>query len=165
MDPGITFYQALVTVSFTLLGLWFAVLQFAHGGWLADTQRRRSTLHIALHFFLPGMASLAALLAGGTEGGMVWRIVFVLAGLVGLLESLRFLRAPDGPKALAGRTLRSLDPALYTFMIAAAFVPSEMFSLTPLQIEGMATGTLFMFGLCYVWLAFSERQRATARQP
>lgn len=32
MDPALTFYQALTTVSFTLLGLWFALLQFAHGG-------------------------------------------------------------------------------------------------------------------------------------
>lgn len=160
MDPGITFYQALVTVSFTLLGLWFAVLQFAHGGWLSDTERRRSTLHIALHFFLPGMASLAALLGGGTVGGLVWRIIFVLAGAVGLVESLRFLRAPDGPRALPGRSLRAMDPALYAWMIAAAFVPSELFPLSALQIEGMATGTLFMVGLCYVWLAFSERSVA-----
>jgi hypothetical protein len=160
-DPAITFYQALAGISFTLLGLWFAVLQFGHGGWRSDGERHRSGLHIALHFFLPGMASLAAMLGAGTSGGLVWRLAFVVAGTVGLVEALSFLTARGGPRALAGRTLRALDPVLYAFMIAAAFVPPEAFALTPLQIEGMATGSLFMVGLCFVWLAFAEAEAPT----
>ena len=35
--------------------------------------------------------------------------------------------------------------------------PGE-FALSPLQLEGLATGTLFTLGLCYVWLAFAERE-------
>lgn len=157
-DPAITFYQALAGISFTLLGLWFAVLQFGHGGWRSDAERHRSGLHIALHFFLPGMASLASMLGVGTGGGVMWRIVFAIAGLVGLFESLSFLRAADGPTALVGQTLRAMDPGLYMLMIAAAFVRPGTFTLTPLQIEGMVTGTLFVLGLCYVWLAFAERE-------
>ncbi len=157
-DPAITFYQALAGISFTLLGLWFAVLQFGHGGWRSDIERHRSGLHIALHFFLPGMASLAAMLAAGTPGGLMWRLAFIVAGLVGLVEALSFLTAHDGPRAMAGRTLRALDPVLYAFMIAAAFVSPGAFALTPLQIEGMATGCLFMVGLCFVWLAFAEAE-------
>ena len=150
-DPAILFYQSLAGISFTLLGLWFAVLQFGHGGWRSDTARHRSGLHIALHFFLPGMASLAAMLGAGMPGGLLWRGAFAVGGLVGLGEALLFLSAPGGPRALAGRTLRTLDPALYTFMIGAAFVPAGTFVLTPLQIEGMATGSLFMVGMCFVW--------------
>lgn len=164
MDPAITFYQALVSVSFTLLGLWFAVLQFGHGGWLSDIERHRSSLHIALHFFLPGMASMASLLGTGTEGALVWRITFALAGLVGLAESVLFLRSPDGPRALAGRTLRALDPLLYSSMIAAAFLAPGTLPLTPLQVEGMATGSLFLFGLCYVWLAYAESAQEEAEE-
>ena len=33
MDPAIAFYQSLSGVSFTLLGIWFAVMQFGHGDW------------------------------------------------------------------------------------------------------------------------------------
>ncbi len=157
MDPAITFYQALASVSLTLLGLWFTVLQFAHGGWRSDMQRHRSALHIALHFLLPGMASLAALLTAGTAGGLVWRTVFVLAGLVGLTEAVSFLRSPDGPRDWAGQTLRAVDPLLYASMIAAAFLTERALPLTPLQAEGAATGTLFLVGLCFVWLAFAER--------
>ena len=165
-DPAIIFYQALAGISFTLLGLWFAVLQFGHGGWRSDVARHRSGLHIALHFFLPGMASLAAMLAAGMPGGLLWRVAFAVGGLVGLCEAISFLSAPGGPRALAGRTLQALDPALYIFMIGAAFVPAGSFVLTPLQIEGMATGSLFMVGMCFVWLAFAEAEtpaRAGAR--
>lgn len=156
MDPAITFYQALAGISFTLLGLWFAVLQFSHGGWRSDPDRHRSGLHIALHFFLPGIASLASMLGAGTEGGVLWRIVFTLCGLIGAVEALAFLRAPGGPVALAGRALRAADPALYLLMVAAAFAPPGALPLTPLQVEGMVTGTLFVVGLCFVWLAFAE---------
>jgi hypothetical protein len=53
MDRALLFYQTLATVSLTLLGLWFAVLQLAHPDWRAD-HRRRPVLHIALHFLAPG---------------------------------------------------------------------------------------------------------------
>ena len=158
MDPAATFYQSLSGISFTLLGIWFGVMQFGHGGWRSDPARHRSTLHIALHFFLPGVASLVALLGAGTAGGAIWRVAFVVAGLLGFIESIRFLRAPDGPKALAGRTLRALDPFLYLLVIAGAFVPPDTLVVSPLQFEGFVNGALFVVGLCYVWLAFSERQ-------
>jgi hypothetical protein len=64
MDEATVFYQALSGVSFTLLGLWFGVIQFAHGGWRSDPARHRATLHIALHFFLPGTMALGSLLSG-----------------------------------------------------------------------------------------------------
>lgn len=32
MDPALSYYQSLSSVSFTLLGLWFTVLGLSHGG-------------------------------------------------------------------------------------------------------------------------------------
>ncbi len=157
MDQAVSFYQTLTGVSFTLLGIWFGVMQFAHGRWRSDPELHRSTLHIALHFFLPGLAGLGSLLSGSTDGGLIWRIVFAVSGLLGLIESLSFFRAPGGPVALPGRILRAADPLLYTFMIVAVFLPPGVFGLRPLQLEGITTGLLFTLGLCYVWLAFAER--------
>lgn len=165
MDPGVTFYQSLSGVSFTLLGIWFAVMQFGHGGWRSDAARHRATLHIALHFFLPGMAGLMALLGAGTAGGLIWRVAFVVGGLIGFVESVAFLRSPDGPRAVAGRTLQVLDPSLYALLVAGAFIGADRFALTPLQIEGMVNGALFAVGLCYVWLAFAEREEVEATDP
>ena len=42
--------------------------------------------------------------------------------------------------------------------MAGTLVQPGEFALTPLQLEGLATGALFTLGLCYVWLAFAERQ-------
>ncbi|MGH4014790.1 MAG: hypothetical protein ACRDSL_12875 [Pseudonocardiaceae bacterium] len=157
MNATTEFYQTLSSMSFTLLGIWFAVMQFSNGRWRSDPQRHRTNLHIALHFFLPGFLSLAALLSGGTDGGLMWRIVFIIGGVVGLIESLSFLQVSGAPFASAGRFLRATDPLLYTLMVLAAVLPAGLFLVTPLQIEGMVTGVLFMSGLCYVWLAFAER--------
>jgi len=158
MDPAITFYQALAGISFTLLGLWFGVVQFAHGGWRTDPRQHRAGLHVALHFFLPGMASLASMLAGQVAGGLIWRTTFVAAGLIGVVEAVLFVRLQRGVDALPSRILRSVDPVLYATMVVVAFVPQGTFAITPLQLAGMATGGVFLVGLCFVWLAFAEPQ-------
>ncbi len=158
MDPGTTFYEALAGVSFTLLGLWFTVLQLAHGDWRTDPRRHRASLHIALHFFLPGMASLASMLAAGTINGLIWRATFLAAGLIGLTEAVTFMRRSTRFNTLPSKVLRGLDPVLYAAMAAVALVPRGTFALTPLQLAGMATGGVFLVGLCFVWLAFAEPQ-------
>ncbi len=157
MEAATTFYQTLTGVSFTLLGLWFGVMQFGHGDWRKDPHRHRSTLHIALHFFLPGMLGLGSLLGSPVDAGLIWRVTFALGASIGVVESVSFLVAPHGPTGRTERALRALDPVLYGLLFLIAFVPPELFTLTPLQLGGVVTGTLFLVGLCYVWLAFAER--------
>ncbi|GAA2849768.1 hypothetical protein GCM10010472_03510 [Pseudonocardia halophobica] len=157
MDPTVTFYQTLSGTSFTLLGLWFGVMQFAHGNWRSDPDRHAATLHLALKFFLPGVLGLASML-GTTAGdnGLVWRATFAIGGAIGLVESLRYLLR-TGRARVPGRRLAVLDPLLYALVVAAAFVPAGTLAISPLQIEGIVTGLLFITGLCGVWLAFAER--------
>ncbi|WP_226367581.1 hypothetical protein [Pseudonocardia sp. ICBG162] len=161
MDPALSFYQSLSSVSFTLLGLWFTVLGLSHGGWRRDPALHRSTLHVALHFFLPGVMGLGlgAVLAAGSS--VAWRVTFGVLGLVGLVESLLFLRHRGAPVARTVRSLRTLDPLLYAAIVAAVFVPGPVGGAAPLQIEGTATGLLFVVGLCYLWFAFSQRAAPT----
>lgn len=155
MDPSTTFYQALTSTSFTLLGLWVGVMQFAHGGWRSDPARHATTLHITLKFFLPAVLGLVSLLGTANDGGMVWRVTFVLGGLVGFAESVRHLRV--GSPVPAVRRLGLLDPVLYLLIVAVAFLPAGTLAITPLQAEGMATGLVFVSGLVTVWFALSER--------
>jgi hypothetical protein len=157
MDPSTTFYQTLVSTSFTLLGIWFGVMQFGHGGWRSDPSRHRSTMHIALHFFLPGVLGMGSLLAAGTDGGFLWRTVFTLGGIVGVIESLSFLRSPVPHAGRTERVLYALDPLLYTLLVVAAFLPKGTLRITPLQVEGTVTGLVFLVGLALIWLAFVER--------
>lgn len=160
MDPANAFYQVLAGTSLTLLGLWFGITNISHGGWHDDPARQRAMLHVSLRFFLPGMAALGALLSGGTQGGLIWRITFIIAGLIGVFESITFLGAPGRPVALAGRTLILLDPLLYAAMIVIVFLPRGIVApLTPLQLEGMATGSLFLLGMIHAWLAYVELEQ------
>ncbi len=157
MDPSTTFYQALTSTSFTLLGLWVGVMQFAHGGWRSNPDRHASTLHITLKFFLPGVLGLVSLLGSANDGGIVWRVTFVLGGLVGFAESVHFLRRDPGRPVTAVRRLALVDPVLYLVVVAVAFLPAGTLAVTPLQAEGMATGLVFVTGLVAVWFALSER--------
>jgi len=157
MESATNFYQSLTGISFTLLGLWFGVMQFGHGEWRDDPHRHRSTLHIALHFFLPGMLGLGSLLSSPLDDGVIWRVTFAIGASIGVVESVGFIVAPHGPTGRVERALRALDPLLYALLFLVAFAPADQFALTPLQIGGIVTGVLFLSGLCYVWLAFSER--------
>ena len=139
MDPSVLFYQTLTSVSFTLLGLWFGVMQFAHGGWRSDPDRHRTTMHIALHFFLPGALGLAALLGTSGSTGVVWRATFVLGGLVGLFESIVYLTAARPAFGFGSQLLRLLTPVLWALVVIAAFVPSPSPNFTALQAEGIAS--------------------------
>ncbi|MET0190194.1 MAG: hypothetical protein ABW212_14410 [Pseudonocardia sediminis] len=159
MDPSSTFYQTLTSVSFTLLGLWLTVMQLSHGSWRSDPGRHRATLHIGLHFFLPGLLGLFSLLGSSPGGSLLWRTVFVVGGLIGVLESLSYLRSGGIPHGRVHRTLSYLDPLLYAAVIVAAFLPKLVG--TPLQVEGFVVGLIFGSGLCSAWLALSERARPT----
>lgn len=163
MDPALSYYQSLSSVSFTLLGLWFTVLGLSHGGWRSNPVLHRSTLHVALHFFLPGLMGFGSVLAAGNP--VMWRVAFVVLGLVGLVESLGFLRHRLAAAARTVRVLRSLDPLLYALVVAAAFVPGPVLGMTPLQVAGTVTGLLFVVGLCYLWFAFAQRAPVAVPSP
>ncbi|MBA3249868.1 MAG: hypothetical protein H0T66_06070 [Geodermatophilaceae bacterium] len=83
----------------------------------------------------------------------------------GSAESIGFIRAPHGPTRWIERTLRAIDPVLYAGLVATAFLPVETLGLAPLQIGGIVTGTLFLTGLVYVWLAFVEQAPAAPPPP
>ena len=161
MTAAIAFYQLLATASFTLLGLWFVVVGLSHGGWRTDPVRHRFDLHVALHFLLPGATGLAAVLAGGEP--LFWRAAALLAAVAGVAESIAFLGAPHFPRAPAGRILRSLDPLLYALVGAAAVTSLPIANVVPMQVEGAATGLVFLAGTAYLWLAYAERP--TPRPP
>lgn len=155
MNAAIAFYQLLALLSFTLLGLWFVVVGLSHGGWRTDPARHRYDLHVALHFLLPGTTGLAAVLAGGEP--LFWRAAALLAAVAGIVESIRFLGAPAFPRALPGRVMRAADPLLYLLVGVAAVTSLPVGNLVPMQVEGVATGLVFLTGTAYLWIAYAER--------
>jgi hypothetical protein len=75
------FYSAASALCFTLLGFWWVVVQFRHAELTHDRGPRRFAFLVSLHFILPGLASLASLLAGT---GTLWRLTFGITGVTGV---------------------------------------------------------------------------------
>src|SRR5215210_5466194 len=89
-----TFYSTTAAIAFTLLGLWWVIVEFKHQEWMKNPSYRRLSYNISLYFILPGTMSLMSLLS--TEAKFLWRIAFSTAGLLGLVETIYVLVATRG---------------------------------------------------------------------
>jgi hypothetical protein len=59
--PLVDFYQAFSAACFALLGLWLVVVQVRLDDWRADPVAKRRAYGVALHFVLPAMMGVFAL--------------------------------------------------------------------------------------------------------
>jgi hypothetical protein len=158
VDTG-TFYATTSAVSFTLLGFWWVVVQFRHEEMTQDAGRRRLAFVVSLHFILPGLMSLGALLTG--DAPIVWRLTFGLAGIAGMLAVLvasRGIENATGAIAAIGRAEWIALP-LYAVLTLVAIRPDLVqpaIGLIPLQVEGVVMTLLVFFGIVFAWALFTE---------
>ena len=158
MDTA-TFYATTSAVSFTLLGFWWVVVQFRHGEMTQEPGRRRLAFVVSLHFILPGLMSLGALLTG--DAPLVWRLTFGLAGIAGMIAvatASRGIADPTGAIAAIGRYEWLAFP-LYAVITLVAFRPDLVQSavgLAPLQVEGTVMTLLVFLGIVFAWALFTE---------
>ena len=148
------FYISFSAVCFTLLGLWLIVVQTRHAEWRGSSLHRRRAYGVAMHFSLPGLMSLLALVDPGSS--VLWRASFAIAA-VGGVAVLIALHGPAPGKlglsaylsaialyALIG-TL-AIDPHLVSWAgIGAAPVRAEAVLLTILVFAGVNVGWLLLF--------------------
>lgn len=164
MDTG-TFYATTSAVSFTLLGFWWVVVQFRHEEMTLDPGRRRLAFVVSLHFILPGLMSLGALLTG--DAPLVWRLTFGLAGVAGMtavIVASRGIANPTGAIAAIGRYEWVALP-LYAVLTLVAVRPDLVQSavgLAPLQVEGVIMTLLVFLGIVFAWALFTEPQATGA---
>ena len=158
MDTS-TFYATTSAVSFTLLGFWWVVVQFRHQEMTHDSGRRRLAFVISLHFVLPGLMSLAALLTG--DAPIVWRLTFGTAGIAGMaaiLVASRGVSEATGVIAAIGRA-EWLALPLYAILTLIAIRPElagSTVGLIPLQVEGFVMTVLVFLGIMFAWALFTE---------
>lgn len=157
------FYGTASAASFTLLGFWWIVVDARHGDLTRDRGRRLLAFAVALHFILPGVMSLGALLTGDTPG--IWRLTFGGAGLAGLLAVLitsRRVHEPTGVLAMIARAELLVVP-LYLVLTLVALRPDLVRStigVEPLQVEGMLLTLLVLLGILFAWAMFTEPRPA-----
>ena len=164
MDTG-TFYATTSAVSFTLLGFWWVVVQFRHNEMTQDPGRRRLAFVVSLHFILPGLMSLGALLTA--DAPLIWRLTFATAGIVGMVAVVtgsRGVKEPTGVIAALGR-YEWLALPLYLIITLVAIDPDVVKTATglmPLQVEGAVMTLLVGLGIVFAWALFTEPQSAGA---
>lgn len=157
-----TFYQTVAQLSFTLLGLWWLVLQTKYGEWIHHQLRRRMATTITLYFLLPGSMSLLALLA--TNSRLLWQVAFITAAVIGWLATLFFLRDAlksrwRNPWSIRIISIASgVGLALYTLVIIVALLPDVFRSMgaAPLTVAGIGVTLLVIVGITLAWTYFVE---------
>lgn len=157
-----TFYQTVAQLSFTLLGLWWLVLQTKYGEWIHHRVRRRMATNITLYFLLPGSMSLIALLA--TNSRLLWQVAFIIAAVVGAGATVFFLRDAyknqwSNPWSIRIISIASaVGLALYALVIVVALVPGVFSSMgtTPLTVAGIGVTLLVIVGITLAWTYFIE---------
>ena len=157
MDTA-AFYATASALSFTLLGFWWVVVEFRHDEFSAEPARRRLAFVVSLHFILPGLMSLAALLTGDLP--LVWRITFGTAGVLGMVASVMGARGASEPTV--GRWMWLALP-LYAIITMVALRPDlvrSRLSLEPLQVEGATMTLLVLLGILFAWVIFTEPRPA-----
>lgn len=153
-----TFYQTVAQLCFTLLGLWWIVLQTKYHEWIGNGERRRMATNISLYFLLPGSMSLFALLS--TSVPALWRIAFAIASLLGAIETflllLRFQSKKGGFSILA--LARWTGLALYLLVALIAFIPplAQLLGVKPLVVAGTMLTLLVILGVSLAWAYFVE---------
>jgi hypothetical protein len=154
-----TFYATAAGLCFALLGFWWVVVQFRHRELTHERSHRRLAFVVSLHYILPGLMSLAALLAA--DQGILWRLAFAsagAAGMAGALVAARTVRSPVGAIALVSRGEWIALP-LYAALTAVALAPSvvgEATGLAPLQVEGLLIVGILLLGLLFSWALFTD---------
>jgi hypothetical protein len=151
------FYGAFSPACLALLGLWLVVVQMRLPQWQASEAApayQRASYGIALHFALPGLMSLLALVDSGDP--VYWRTSFEIIALGGavVLIALRGLFGRAADSRLGG----GLALAVYVLAIAAyvavgvlafiggpAVLRAEAILLTGLVFLGFNAAWLLLF--------------------
>jgi hypothetical protein len=164
------FYGAFSPACFALLGLWLVVVQMRLREWQGSVPHRRRAYGVALHFALPGVMSLLAMI--DTRVAAFWRVSFAIVALGGavVLVAVRGFVAPAERSLSGARSLPVPDQlglaaylvaiALYVLIGALAFVGGA----TALRTEAVLLTALVFLGFNVAWLLlFDDRQPARAR--
>lgn len=147
-----TFYALFSATCFTLVGLWWSVVQ-KHEAWLRSPTGRRDAGGIYLAFLLPALMGLFAQV-GGTTNPHIWRVSFVVIAVIGCWSTLRLLqrsRADGDAGAFAHH--RWIAAVIYAAIAVLGVAPELVrpLGVTPLQAEATLLILLVTLGHWLVW--------------
>jgi hypothetical protein len=159
------FYGAFSPACFALLGLWLVAVQMRLSVWEKDPERRRRSYGVALHFALPGMMSMFALI--DVQNSVFWRVSFGVVALSGvvIMASVRGLPVPRRPDQAGAGSLPAAD-RLGLAAYAAAIVLYVLIGvlavlggLSALRTEAVLQTLLVFLGFNVAWLLLLDDRK------
>jgi hypothetical protein len=152
------FYGAFATVCFTLLGLWFIVVQTRHAEWRRASVYRRRAYAVSLLFALPGLMGLLSLVDPASS--LLWRVCFGAIAAGGAV-ALAVVRGPA--PGLAGRLAYLAAIAIYALIALVAATPGlagHGVLVHPLRAEAVLLTALLFLGINVAWLLLFDDSSA-----
>ena len=145
------FYISFSALCFTLLGLWLVVVQSRMSQWQASPMYRRRSYGIALHFSLPGMMSLLALV--DAQSSVLWRASFAIIALGGA-AILVAVRGPAPDRLGLAAYLAAVVLYLLIGIVAVAphVVTGLGLTVAPVRVEAVLLCLLVFLGVNVAWL-------------
>jgi hypothetical protein len=146
-----TFYALFSATCFTLLGLWWNVLQL-NSQWIGVDEERKAVGGVYLTFLLPALMGLFAQV-GGAETPNIWRISFVGVAVVGCVSTIRLLRVlrVSSDKKPRAKYVATLFIYLLVAVIGAAPEVAEPLDIKAIQAEAILLIMLVLVGHGLVW--------------
>ena len=146
-----TFYALFSATCFTLLGLWWTVLQL-NSAWIGDEAERRAVGGVYLTFLLPALMGLFAQV-GGTDTPTIWRVSFIIVAVVGCYSTWRLITLLRGA---GDRRPRAKYVATLVIYLLIAFIGAYPeiavnFDMRPVQMEAILLILLVLVGHGLVW--------------
>ena len=153
-----TFYALVSATCFTLVGLWWTVVE-RNRPWLRDPTTRRRVGAIYQSFLLPALMGLFAQV-GGTETPIFWRASFVVIAAAGAIGTVRMLRAARAdPDAGVFARLWWASAVVYALIAVVGVAPeiARSVGLTPLQAEATMLILLVALAHAVAWEFMTRR--------
>ncbi|HEY3010055.1 MAG TPA: hypothetical protein VGJ63_18605 [Micromonosporaceae bacterium] len=155
------FYIAFSTVCFTLLGLWIIVVQTRHAEWRRLSVYRRRAYGVGLHFSVPGLMGLLALVDPASSE--LWRISFAIAAVAGAIVLV--LVRGQAPTWL-GLASYLAAVVLYVLVAIIAITPRLVadvgISARPARVEAVLLTALVFLGVNVAWLLLFDETPPSA---
>jgi phosphatidylserine synthase len=158
------FYAAFAPLSFTVYGLWLIVVQTRHADWRRSPEHRRRAYAVSLHFAIPGLMSLLALV--DPTNGSVWRVSFALSAAAGalILGYLQFSPIPT-PRGRLWQLESTASIILYVLVVLVAAAPSVARDIgVPLRIEAVLLSLIIFLGINVAWALMFDEVPAPANE-
>lgn len=145
-----TFYAVVAGTCFTLVGLWWNVVE-RRPEWTSRPDTRRLAGGTYLSFLVPGLMSILAQVDPAKPA--IWRVAFTAGAAVGGWSTLGLMRAEGVTAAGFFTRNRWLVLLLYALVLLVAAVPdaADLLGLDPLEAAALLLISLVAIAHALTW--------------